>query len=369
MVFKTQNSMILLGICSFAASALVVESLKSTLEMAPQTATSTAAPAAPTQFIPGPPPIKLDPVAVDYGFLAPGESRKAVVSMTNAGSHPLTIVAIQPTCSCTTTTNLTGRIMEPGQLLQFDVEMGASVVPGPRHATVKILAEGFGRALEMDVKGEVALPLRAVPSFINPPPTGPAKGRLVLESIDRAPFRVISSHGMPPVFLGFDPAKDETKATYVLRYDLSSLPQQSWPPFWLIETDRKDCPVIGLKVRDDRFAIAPVLKMREYALNLGILYAGQPKDIAVDIMEPTDQGVAVKGSESLAAQVLGSAPLEDGSRIMIRVTPSASAVGPLVAPLQISIGSRSQPLHAFGVVHPAVAPAEGATPPPSEPSR
>lgn len=303
-------------------------------------------------FVPGPPPLRPEPVALDFGFLAPGEDRSGEVTLTNTSGRPVTILAIQPTCTCTTTSNLTGTVIPPGGTAKFDAKLGASVVPGPRKATVKILAEGFGQALELDVRGEVAMPLRAVPSAITPPPGGPGKGRFVIESVDRKPFRVLSCGGEPPVFLGFDPSKDQPKATYVLRYDLESLPRERWPAFWVVETDRADCPVLGLKVRDERFVQRTELKMREYALNLGVLEIGADKEIPVDLLEAIAGDTGVEAADGLIVRVARVDPLSDGSRVLLQVRPPGRA-GAFVTTLKLRNGSREQVLRVYGVARAA----------------
>lgn len=319
-----------------------------------------AAPAA--KFVPGPPPIAISPAAVDFGFIPPSAKRVATVTLQNTSKDPITLIAVQPTCACTTTTNMAGQVIPAGGSVTFEAELGASVVPGPRHATVKVLAEGFGKAVEMDVRGEVAMPLRAVPSALTPPPAGAAKSRVVVESLDRKPFRIRSSNGKPPEFLGFDPAKDEPRATYVLRCNFEGLLESEVPPFWVVETDREDCPVIGLKVRDERFATSPVMRMNEYALNLGVLQAGEPKEIALDLKEKIEREMVVRGGGDMGLWLKGTEPLSDGTRVNLRFTPKATATGAFVVSLQLSDGARMQPLYAFGVVRPAAAGA-ASTPP------
>ncbi|MFM1829973.1 MAG: hypothetical protein RLZZ558_313 [Planctomycetota bacterium] len=307
---------------------------------------------APQAFVPGPPPLQPEPLAVDFGFLAPGESRSAEVRLRNAGNQPVTIAAIQPTCTCTTTSDLAGKVVGPGESVSFDASLSGSVVPGPRKATVKILADGFGRALEIDVRGEVALPIRAVPSALTPPPQGPARGRVVVESVDRRPFRVVASHGTTPEYLGFDPARDEPRATYVIRTDLESLPREAWPAFWVVETDHPSCPVIGLKVRDERFNLKPVLRMREFALNVGVLQPERVAHVDVDLQEPLPEGATVTLPEGWQAGVASVEPLSDGCRVRLRLQPPPQG-GSFVVPVTLRSGSREQSLWMYGAVRPA----------------
>ena len=308
-------------------------------------------------FVPGPPPLQPEPLAVDFGFLAPGESRSAQIRLRNAGNQPVTIAAIQPTCTCTTTSDLAGKVVAPGESVSLDASLSGSVVPGPRKATVKILAEGFGRALEIDVRGEVALPIRAVPAAITPPPNGPSRGRVVVESVDRRPFRVIASNGAAPEYLGFDPVREEPRATYVIRTDLESLPREAWPAFWVVETDHPACPVIGLKVRDERFNLKTVFRMREFALNVGVLRPDVAAHVDVDLQESLPEGATVALPEGWRGSVVSVEPLSDGSRVRLRLQPPAPS-GPFVVPLTLRSGGREQALWMYGAVRPAEAAAD-----------
>ena len=138
--------------------------------------------------------------------------------------------------------------------------------------------------------------------------------------------------------------------------------ESEMPAFWVVETDREDCPVIGLKVRDERFATAPVMRMNEYALNLGVLQAGEPKEIAVDLKEKIEREMVVRGGGDMGLWLKGTEQLSDGTRVNLRFTPKATAAGAFVVPLQLTDGARAQPLFAFGVVRPA-APGTQATEP------
>lgn len=287
---------------------------------------------------------------MNFGFLKIGESRKATVSLTNHGAKPVRILAVQASCSCTTTSDLSGEVVPPAGSVTFDATLGAAMTAGPRHATIKVVAEGYARVLEIEVRGEVASSLRAVPSAINPPPVGAANGRVVIESVDRQPFTILSSNGSKPRFYGFEPGRDAPRATYVLRTELGELPAERWPAHWIVETDRKDCPVLGLRVRDERLAVPPVLRMREYALNLGALPSGGSSEVVLGIADPLQGDFAVTGSSTLAAEIVSTKPVGDGFEAVVRLTPVAAVQGAFNDRFEMRLGSRTQVVQAYGVV-------------------
>lgn len=309
------------------------------------------------ETVSGPPPLRADPSAIDFGFLSIGESRKATVKLSNASAKPVRILAVQPSCSCTTTSDLSNQVVPPGDAVTFDATLGAAMVTGPRHATIKVVAEGYSRVVEIEVRGEVALSLRAVPSAITPPPQGAERGRVVIESVDRRPFSILASNGAPPQFFGFEPGRDAPRATYVLRTDLGAVPRDRWPAFWIVETDRTDCPVLGLRVRDEKLNLVPVLRMREYALNLGLLTPGASREVTLAIADPLQGELTASGSDSLGVQVLSTRAVSEGFEAVLRLTPGASVAGAFNDRFELRLEGRTQVVQAYGVVRPAAAPA------------
>ena len=311
--------------------------------------------------VPGPPPLRAEPSAIDFGFLAIGESRKATVTLTNSATNPVRILAVQASCSCTTTSDLSNQEVPPGGSVTFDATLGAAMVTGPRHATIKVLAEGYSRVVEIEVRGEVAWSLRAVPSAITPPPQGAERGRVVIESLDRRPFTILASNGAAPQFLGFEPGRDAPRATYVLRTDLGAMPRERWPAFWIVETDRTDCPVLGLRVRDEKMNVPPVFRMREYALNLGVLAPGAAREVTLGIADPLQGEFVATGSATLAAQVVSTRAVGDGFEAVVRLTPAAGVSGAFNDRFELRLGARTQVMQAYGAVRaaiPAAAPAQ-----------
>jgi hypothetical protein len=247
----------------------------------------------------------------------------------------------------------------PGGTATFDATLNPAPVAGPKHATIKVVAEGFERVLEIEVRGEVAQSLRAVPAGITPPPGGPRVGRVVVESVDRRPFRVLSSNGEAPQYLGFDAGRDAPRSTYVLRTDLGAMPPERWPPYWLVETDRSDCPVLAIRVRDERQAISPVLRLREFVAGAGALAPGESREAIIESLDRLDGEVRVTGTPRMAAELVSVTPSKEGSTLKLKLTPAAGTSGAVFDRIELRALGKVQPVQVWAVVHPA-APAPAA---------
>ena len=302
-------------------------------------------------IIMGPPPLTIEPPALDFGFIAPGEEKTGIFTLKNPSNVPLTIVALQPTCTCTSTTDLTGRVIAPGESLQFDASLAAAIATGPRKSTVKVIVQGYSKPLEVDVRAEVVVALRAVPPAINVLPNVPVAGRVVIESIDRKPFRILSVDNAPPSFIGFDPAKDGVKSTYLVRYDLTRFARDELPAWCLLQTDRADAPVMALKIRNEKMSIVPVVRMKEYNLNLGLIPANGFKDFTFDMVdwEQTVSSVASL-SELFTVELLAQERQGKDIQVRCRVTPKPYATGLVQFLLELKTGLQSQKLWAYGMV-------------------
>lgn len=295
-------------------------------------------------------PIRVQPESLDLGFLRPGRSASGTLEISNTSENPVTIAAIQPTCSCTTTSDLAGRVIPPGASVSFGATLVAGEVPGPKRATIKVVAEGAPRPLDIEVRAEVSDAVRAIPNAVQPPPIGPAEGRIAVESLDRRPFTVLSSDRRPPRFVGFDPRRANPDSLYVLRTDLGSMPAERRPALWLIETDRADCPVLAVRVRDERLVVPAVLRLPEYVLSIGALRPGETREIALLSNEPLEGAVEVKGGGPCALRTLGCEPVGERWKLRLQVTAGGEAVGAFLDEVQVQVGDRVQRLPAYGTV-------------------
>lgn len=303
-----------------------------------------------------PPPIQLEPAVADFGFVNPSATPQMTVKLRNTSDQPITILAIQPSCKCTTINDLVGEEIPPGGFLELEASMKAQSGPGPKKADIKILADGFSRVVTLQLLMEVTLPIRVVPGYINAVSGQPQTGRLVVESLDKKPFSVAGVHGRPPKFVGFDPTTEAPKNQYLLEYDVATFRQGEIPLFMVIETDHPDCPLVDVRLRHEATFPKPVLKMQEYRLTVGRLEEGQSGEVTLEIGElPAEEPVIAVASAFPGVKVeLVGEPEKEGiiTTYTAKVTPPAGFHGLFYVPITLYTTRRQQDMVVWGLVTP-----------------
>lgn len=320
---------------------------------APPTATPPV-PAAPVVgedgMIDGPPPIQVEPTVLDFGFIAPKQVSKGTFKLWNRGTAPLTVLAVQPSCKCTTTNDLADAVIKPGEFVELEASLDGAPLPSPRKANIKVLIDGYSRVLELELKGEVTYPLRAPPGYLNVVKGHEQKGRIVVESIDKKPFRICNIQGEAPDYIGFDPTKDEAKASYLVRWDITKFGDKI-PPYLIVVSDREDCPILPIRVRHESTIPRPIFRLKEYSVNLGLMAPGQPTEVEVQMEDPGEALLAVATEDEHARAELVSTRVEEGTlTAKVRVTARQDHEGLLQFPLSFYSASKEMAIPAFGIV-------------------
>ena len=229
------------------------------------------------------------------------------------------------------------------------------------------------------LKGVVTLPIAPEPAYCEAL-KGVTKGVVRLKATDAKPFTVLGCDGKPPVFVGFDPAKDQPRSEYILAWDFTGVAPADLKLWWVVETNRADCPLIPLRVRNentgskfDQARTGRFWHVPESLVSAGLLAPGQPFEGSVEIehYNPKARGAVekpewsqVRGVKSLSplatAEFLGSQMDGDKCAIRFRFTPSAAAAGRFIwVPMEIQTATGSGP---FFVVASVRAPAGSAVP-------
>lgn len=317
--------------------------------------------------------VVVDPPSVDFGRVRPGTRHTAHFVLHNAGAAAATVRAAVPTCKCTDVGLAAGSVIPAGGSLAFDATLSVPTTPGAKDAKVQIVLEGASAPLLAELKAVAALPIEASPEYVDAL-KGKSQGTVVVKSEDGKPFSVVSADGQPPVFVGFDPAKDAPRSEYTLAWTFT--PPSSGTPrlWWVVATDRADAPLIALRVRNeatgarsdpamfDRYWWVP-----EQLVLADRLEAGKPVTLSMDMQHynPKGRGAVVRAdwssvqsvkslSSDATASLISASPAGDHATVVVQFTPAPGARGFVWAPVEITTatGSGSVPVVAW-VVEPS----------------
>lgn len=302
------------------------------------------------------PPITLDPPVLDFGIVPPSETKVGVVKLINTGTRELEILTVQPSCKCTTLEDISGKKIPVGGFVELKAEMKAQSSPGGKKAEVKVLIDGYTQVVNIVLRNEVSLPVRVSPAYLNVVQGQAQNGRLVVESIDKKPFRICSVGGKPPNLVGFDPSKDEPRNQYLLDWDFKrDFPSGTAQRYWLIETDRADCPLIDIFVRHESTFPKVAFRFTDYRHTFGRIEEGTPHDFVVEVSElASGERIVTAATASSDAKVefLGTETEGTHTKIKLRVTPNSGVLGILYVPFTVYSNQKQQELTVWGQVVP-----------------
>jgi hypothetical protein len=205
------------------------------------------------------------------------------------------------------------------------------------------------------LKADASLPIRVTPAYIDAL-KAVVEGTIVVTSDDRKPFQILSAGGIAPRFVGFDPAKDAPKDSYTLRWTLPSTSCETMPLWWIVESDRADCPLVAMRIRHectgskadptkaDRYwfipeplAVAGRLGTGESIVVPMVIEHYNPKERGKIVRPEWSQVKSVRSlSPQITATLEGLRPgNKDDAAVLIRIAPVAGVTGILYAPVEI----------------------------------
>jgi hypothetical protein len=306
------------------------------------------------------PPLEVVPPVLDFGFIAPNEDAKGSVQLFNRGTEPMLILAAEPSCKCTTLSDLGGTVIEPGGMVEMEAMLEGAPNTGPKTASIKVLIDGYAVVKTIDLKAEIALPIRAVPPHINAVRGQNRQGRIVVQSNDGRPFSICALHGQAPRYLGFDPATDQPAAQYVLLYDLDRI-AEPFPRYLVIETDQEDVPVVDVYLRHESTLprINQNLRMKGgYRFPLGRIAQGGSTTLEVPFDSLTRPLAAIISTSPEAQARMISTRTEEAEEgiltyALVEITPTAAHQGLLYLKLEAMTDTgETAGFDVFGVVVP-----------------
>ncbi|MDZ4755656.1 MAG: DUF1573 domain-containing protein, partial [Phycisphaerae bacterium] len=313
----------------------------------------------PTDGEDAPPPIRLEPAICDFGFVEPSATPTKKIKIINTSTEPVLILAVQPSCKCTTINDIAGSEIPAGGSVELEASMTAQSSPGGKKAEIKLLFDGFARVVNLQMVMEVTLPVRMQPGSINAVAGQPQQGRLFVESLDKSPFLITGVHGREPKFAGFDPKIDAPRNQYLLEWDVTQWTEGEMPLFLLVETTHPLCPIVDVRLRHQYTFPKPVLRMQDYRLTTGRMESGQSAEINFEIGElPADEPVVSIASSSgsslpgLKIEILETTKEGTITKIKTRVTPPKDFVGIMYAPITVYTTRRQQEMFIWGMIVP-----------------
>ena len=291
----------------------------------PETTSGTSLPGA------GQAPLIVQPALVDFGVVDPGTMLETVVSLANISNGPLRILNAQPSCTCTTL-DLDNTVIPARSSIEVPISMQTNRAVGLKKALVQLRIEGFGRFTTIDLKAETAWAVRTQPLYLGVRERADQperrEGTIMLQSLDGRPFRVLSTNGGPPEFIGFDPAADQPRSRYTIGYDLSMYGCEDLPPYYIIRTDHPKAELFDMRVRHDPCTrIAPRINMEDFRSSLGVVEPGEQLSIPLVFKKPRANIVSATSTDPiLDTRIVERVP--DGKNIKVQVLTTVSPDAP-----------------------------------------
>ncbi len=246
-----------------------------------------------------------------------------------------------------------------GDSVELEATLDAQPAPGPKRAQIRVLVEGYTQVVTVQLQAEVALPVRVTPPYINAVEGKNQTGRLVVQSTDGTPFRICSTHGMPPRHLGFDPASEEARSRYLVEYDIADFGGRI-PRYFVIETDREDAPLVDVLLRHEDSFPAINIRMKDYRIPAGVIPAGESAEFTIRLDNRIDRpappiNAAISRSPDGTVEFVGQEVDEENEEVLVtlRLTPKSDFTGFLYLPFTIFAQTgQTQDLDVFAKVAP-----------------
>ena len=294
----------------------------------------------------------VSPGGFDFGTVAPNTVNKVRMRLTNRGAKPIAIIMVSSDCKCTVPEELDGTVIAPGQTIPMTATIDMRAAPGVKESKVLLNFKSGQQPMEhalIKFTGEVAMAVRAEPAYVGAQ-RGVTSGTVRVVSMDGRPFRVITAGAGPPRYAdGFDPARDEPRLAYTLRWEVHYPTQTEdcgderlW---WVVETDHPDCGVLPLRIRhectgllvDRSYKERGWLFQQQHMLNAGVVTPGEPVELDVSVQRLDQRATCgIDAAESqtpdATAEFIGILELPgDESTVRLRFTAKRGAAGLLYA--------------------------------------
>ena len=302
------------------------------------------------------PPVRVEPPVLDFGDQPVDTVVSGSVRLVNTSDKRLVIQGMTPTCRCTVA-SIESTTIEPGQSINVTINFDSGPYIHVARRDIPVRFAGYSRMVAMRVAAIVHYGVRAEVRY--DPPEQRRIGAVRLESPGGEAFSVLSANLRPPVFLdGFDPERDDPRATYTIEWDLGEYEPEKIPSFFVIETDHPTAPIIDLPVENPEFE--PVRMPQPWSFGLSRVLLGRMdpmtyKDVVVTMSPFTTSALdAIQevfvDPPVAEARVMGTEVAQGLLRVRLRILPEASVRGALFASVRLSAAEHQSQFWIMGRV-------------------
>jgi hypothetical protein len=316
--------------------------------------------------------LAVEPPLIDFGRVSPGSRHPARFLLRNLSGGPVTVARATPSCKCTDLSDVVGKTIAPGAAIELTATLAVPGSPGQKDAEVLIALQGVPGVARARMQADVTMPVRVEPAYVDAL-KGAQEGDIRVASVDGAPFRITAAGGKAPSFVGFDPAADAPRAEYRVRWRTQDLGAPAIPQWWVIDTDRADCPQVPLRIRHETTGsrFDPGRTARFWFVPESIVLAGRVRpDTPIELrttiehLNPAAQGrvtnpawsqvrgMSVPGGEGTAELVSATPRGESFVDLVFRFTAAPGRQGPMYVPVMIETATGQGPVFVAATVGP-----------------
>jgi hypothetical protein len=316
--------------------------------------------------------LAVEPPLIDFGRVSPGSRHPARFLLRNLSGGPVTVARATPSCKCTDLSDVVGKTIAPGAAIELTATLAVPGSPGQKDAEVLIALQGVPGVARARMQADVTMPVRVEPAYVDAL-KGAQEGEIRVASVDGAPFRITAAGGKAPSFVGFDPAADALRAEYRIRWRTQDLGAPAIPQWWVIDTDRADCPQVPLRIRHETTGsrFDPGRTARFWFVPESIVLAGRVRPgtlielrTTIEHLNPAAQGrvtnpawsqvrgMSVPGGEGTAELVSATPRGESFVDLVFRFTAAPGRQGPMYVPVMIETATGQGPVFVAATVGP-----------------
>jgi hypothetical protein len=297
-------------------------------------------------------PVRVEPAVAKLGKVQPNSTTSATFRLTNTTAAPLRVANAIPSCKCTAISEVIGKIIGPGETIEMKAALKAPPTPGERDAKVFVSFDGVKNPVVVTLVGDVEMPIIAEPAFVDAL-KGVTKGTIAVRSQDGTPFRIVSAGGKP--------LSGAAAASHSIAWDLADrAASNTLPIWWVIETDRPDCPLIPLRVRNentgskwDMARFERQWHVKDQIVFVPSLVAGKPTEVTIELEHYNPRKAPVLANWAANAAVQSKVPdvkvelieakslSAEAAELRVRLTPAAGTTGSREGGLVVSTATGS----------------------------